>query len=312
MKRISEREAREILEVSAEARTNYPPAALEKDLHLTFILRELANISQTQNGLVLAGGTSLVKGYRLFDRMSEDLDFKLDQKDIYTTSQLRVQLSKFRFSLIKLFESLDFEVMTSHSNNENRFFTIDLAYERAFESISSLRPTIKLEFFSSKSIARSELKPITSLLCASLDSAEEAFDFPCAAPSQTATEKLIGFLNRFYSDHYPRDERLIRHIHDIYYIINGGTTIEEIALLFPAIFQEELDRFGHTSKNIGPDRVNHLINSLKNFESDHELNDTYEKFISELTVGNGIAFSQAKQLFINLAGACIQQLSNAN
>lgn len=61
MKRISEAQAQLILEVSAEARSNYPPAALEKDLHLTAILYSIKNSNFHDMELVFGGGTSLVK-----------------------------------------------------------------------------------------------------------------------------------------------------------------------------------------------------------------------------------------------------------
>jgi hypothetical protein len=72
------REAREDFIVLVErvaAHLNYPPAFVERDYWITEILRSIARpIEKYDANVVFKGGTSLSKGWRLIQRMSEDVD----------------------------------------------------------------------------------------------------------------------------------------------------------------------------------------------------------------------------------------------
>jgi hypothetical protein len=53
----------------------YPPAFVERDYWITEILRSIAQpIENFDAGVIFKGGTSLSKGWRLIQRMSEDVD----------------------------------------------------------------------------------------------------------------------------------------------------------------------------------------------------------------------------------------------
>lgn len=77
MRGIGARQRDLIEDVVNEGLSLYPVSALEKDLHLSFILERLNSGQLEVPGLVLCGGTSLVKGHKLIARMSEDMDFKV-------------------------------------------------------------------------------------------------------------------------------------------------------------------------------------------------------------------------------------------
>lgn len=77
MRGIGARQRDLVEDVVNEGLSPYPVSALEKDLHLSFILERLNYGQLKLPGLVLCGGTSLVKGHRLIARMSEDMDFKV-------------------------------------------------------------------------------------------------------------------------------------------------------------------------------------------------------------------------------------------
>lgn len=72
------REAREDFTVLVERvaqHLNYPPAFVERDYWITEILRSIARpIEGYEAKVVFKGGTSLSKGWRLIQRMSEDVD----------------------------------------------------------------------------------------------------------------------------------------------------------------------------------------------------------------------------------------------
>jgi predicted nucleotidyltransferase component of viral defense system len=312
MKRISEAQARLILEVSAEARSNYPPAALEKDLHLTAILYSIKNSNFHDMKLVFGGGTSLVKAYRLFDRMSEDLDFKVHRLGLDFRSKVRRDLANLRNQILELMTSIGYQVSNIVSKNDNRYLLFELKYENHFDSIVSLRPYIKLEFFQSQLATPSTLKQVNSLLDLAIDSSSHDFEISCVDIHQTAAEKILGFLNRFYADDHRRDERLIRHIHDLHYLNETSQNPKLIADLFPIILNEELSRYRNRPSLLSSDPISYLTDKLLLFETDESLTRIYEEFVSELTIGSGVEIEVAKANFSFLARSCIQRLASTN
>jgi predicted nucleotidyltransferase component of viral defense system len=312
MKRISEAQAQLILEVSAEARSNYPPAALEKDLHLTAILQAISNSNFHDLELVFGGGTSLVKAYRLFDRMSEDLDFKVHRLGLDSRSKVRRDLANIRNQILKLINSMGYQVTNVEAKNENRYLLFELKYENYFDPIVSLRPYIKLEFFQSQLATPSTLKQVSSLLDLAIDSPSHNFEISCVDIHQTAAEKILGFLNRFYSSNQVRDERLIRHLHDLYYLNNKSQNPKLIADLFPIILEEELNRYNQRPSLLSSDPISYLTDKLESFETDESLTEIYNAFVAELTIGSRIEVDVAKANFSSLARSCIQRLLSTN
>ena len=77
MRGIDAQQRKLIQDVVTEGLSTYRVSVLEKDLHLSFVLERLRSSQPELPGLVLCGGTSLVKGHKLIARMSEDMDFKV-------------------------------------------------------------------------------------------------------------------------------------------------------------------------------------------------------------------------------------------
>lgn len=308
MRRISNEQARLIREVVAEHTVGYPPAALEKDLHLTAILRALSLQTNQHLNLVFGGGTSLVKGYRLFDRMSEDLDFKFQIEETASKSKLRKLIAKYRGNLYSLVESLGYKVVNAESNNEYRHFVFDLSYENAFDPIVSLRPNLKLEFYYGQLIAPSTIQPISSLLDISLNTAQAGFDMQCINMNQTGGEKVIGLLNRFYSAQNNENTRLIRHMHDVYFITKSGRDIFQITDLFPKILDEELKRYANRLSALVRDPSGYLTKNLEILVADQNLSSLYNQFVNELTLSSAPSMEEARNSFVELASACIKSI----
>ena len=68
---------RDAIELTSK-RANLPPALVEKDLWVTFVLKHLCTDSLWKNNLLFKGGTCLSKCYDAIDRFSEDVDLLLD------------------------------------------------------------------------------------------------------------------------------------------------------------------------------------------------------------------------------------------
>ena len=86
---ISDDDNRRILEVTQLGYSRLPPAILEKDLLIVKILGLLEAFNWGESIAVFCGGTSLSKGYGLIERMSEDVDFKLQLPQDSNPSQAR-------------------------------------------------------------------------------------------------------------------------------------------------------------------------------------------------------------------------------
>src|ERR1700722_9868098 len=73
-------------------------ADIEKDYSVTQVIHALSNIQNEYFRLVFAGGTCLAKAHKIVDRMSEDIDFKIQIKnnEKFSRSRLIKELKEFR------------------------------------------------------------------------------------------------------------------------------------------------------------------------------------------------------------------------
>jgi len=73
-------------------------AVIEKDYYITQVIHALSNLENETFRLVFCGGTCLAKAYKLIQRMSEDIDFKVQRKttESFSRSRLKNELNKFR------------------------------------------------------------------------------------------------------------------------------------------------------------------------------------------------------------------------
>lgn len=55
---------------------NTEPAFLEKDWHVSNVLKALSELENEHLEPIFCGGTSLLKGYKIINRFSEDVDLK--------------------------------------------------------------------------------------------------------------------------------------------------------------------------------------------------------------------------------------------
>lgn len=82
MKSLSKNQANIIFDLYQEQRKIHI-SALEKDIHVTNVIKEIANIKSPYFDIVFCGGTCLSKAYGILERMSEDIDFKIVTKSTY-------------------------------------------------------------------------------------------------------------------------------------------------------------------------------------------------------------------------------------
>ncbi len=197
MRSISAEQTKLITAAVNEGKTGYSPGALEKDLHLTEILRILTRSSTKDLTLSFGGGTSLIKAFATMNRMSEDLDIKVTSLVEMSKSELRRKLKTLKLSIETDLQVSGFEILNSVTRSEYRFFEFELKYQEEFPPEVSLRPAIKIEFTFAKLHIQAIQKPISTLIYRDLGIAWTPLDFSCVAVEQTTAEKILSFLRRW-------------------------------------------------------------------------------------------------------------------
>src|SRR5690348_9106348 len=73
-------------------------AVIEKDYYVTQVIHALSNLENESFRLIFCGGTCLAKAHKLVQRMSEDVDFKVQRKtrENFSRSRLKSELDRFR------------------------------------------------------------------------------------------------------------------------------------------------------------------------------------------------------------------------
>lgn len=310
MKKISSLQVDQITAVTAENFSAYPPAALEKDLHLTEIISYISKINNPNTLLTFGGGTSLVKGYKLFDRMSEDLDFKLNLPASDSKNSKRKALGDLRDQLHDLLISIDYEVKEVVSQNNNSYFAFELSYQSQFEVGVSLRDYIKLEFTESVIQDTPSVLKIETLLSTAIKEEETKTEFPCVSLSQTAAEKVLSFLIRFNPHPESRgddyDERIVRHLHDLYFLTQDPNVELKTAQIFDEVLQEDIKRFSGLASELGSNPKKRLLEKLNETDRSHIMEREYGEFVLDLTLGHSPTIDEAKSAFLRMALLCLK------
>lgn len=164
MRGIDARQRDLIQDVVNEGLSPYSISALEKDLHISFILERLRSSQPELPGLVLCGGTSLAKGHKLITRMSEDRDFRAIVGSDFSKNQRLRLLPRLKAQIVTLLADERFVVEIASAHNRNSFFGIKLRYAPAFPIEVALRSHIFLDFTAESPLLPPVLCATTSLL----------------------------------------------------------------------------------------------------------------------------------------------------
>ena len=232
------REEREELFLNTAHKIGMPPAIVEKDFWVCYMLDYLFHRCEWKGKMVFKGGTSLSKAYHLIERFSEDIDLILDwrllgyrieepweprsntQQDKFSESSERKTIALLEESLIPMLQrdvSAEIEE-TARVFLENKSEpTVDFAYPQIFTD-SSILQVIRLEIGALASWSPSQDAVITSFAA---EQYPEIFTHPdtiirTAVPERTFWEK-VTILHREanrVSGRFP--DRYSRHYYDLY------------------------------------------------------------------------------------------------
>jgi predicted nucleotidyltransferase component of viral defense system len=293
-----------IEDVVNEGLSLYPPSALEKDLHLSFILERLNSGQLELPGLVLCGGTSLVKGHKLIARMSEDMDFKVIVDSDVSKNRRSLFFSGLKRKITSLLADEGFVVERVSAHNRNSFFSIELGYSPAFPVEAALRPHILLEFTAESPFLPPVVCRTTSLLGLAVSEELHSVSLPCLNVAETVAEKSVAFLRRSRNrDSLPgesRDKRLVRHVYDIGSIGANAPELSALEAAFVNAARRDSAKYATQDPEFANNPKMELARALNNLDTS-VLRADYEVFVESLVAEPALGFDQAFEQFLSLA-----------
>jgi len=287
-------------DVVTEGLSPYRVSVLEKDLHLSFVLERLRSSQPELPGLVLCGGTSLVKGHKLIARMSEDMDFKVSVDSDVSKNKRSLFLSGLKRQITSVLADDGFVVENVSAHNRNSFFGIELGYAPAFPIEAALRPHILLEFTAESPFLPPVFCATTSLLGRATRQELHSVSFPCLHVEETVAEKSVAFLRRSRSSgtesRKPWDSRLVRHVYDIGSIGLNGVDSSVVEAAFLNAMERDATKYAFSDPQFRANPRAELAVALNNMDIS-TLEGDYETFVKSLVAGPALPFKEALEQF---------------
>jgi len=265
-------EAVEFEEIAIELGVD--PTFVEKDW---FAVQAIKCISQLNSNFrpVFSGGTSLSKGFGLIERFSEDVDFKV----ISPEGASRKLRKKYREDIKEALNFLPFFEITGYSSgNADKYFMLEIKYNRQLEGGQYLRPYLKLEMSFQNPSLTPMLKKIPSFKTLLLNAQPET-SIHCVSPIETAADKLSALLWRVFSQH-KYDSTDMRHLHDLAVLINHLSDQETFIKVFMKNFIVDAKR-GQYNLEDPPSKIANLV--LKALVNNPKYRDDYKKFVESMS-----------------------------
>lgn len=261
---------------------------LEKDIHVTDALKALMAIDDPKIKLVFCGGTSLSKAFGTIERMSEDIDIKIDiaQLSGFTLAARKNYLSGYKIKIKNALIAAGFieDVRMADASNSNQLFSTQWLYESRYESVISLRPHLKIEVKTCQIICQATNKEISYLINKIIQRNEIITKAHCQAIEETLAEKVISFLRRLdrvSSLNEKWDPTLVRHLYDIYCITSHDPhVIQKTQHFFTQLIVNDAQAFANQQLSFGQNPVQTLLKCLSSLQENSDLvNDYHEKLL---------------------------------
>lgn len=277
---------------------------IEKDYYVTQVIHALSGIENEYFRLVFCGGTCLAKAHKIVNRMSEDVDFKIQVKktdEAFSKTRLMKELKEFR-SYIKsklIFPNL----ITSDPivRNGGQYSKIEIAYPPVFPIHTGLRPHILLEFTLSDIRLAVEKLPVRTLI---EDNIENTIIFTpsstqCVSIDETAIEKWAGLTRRIIAierARHPDDSTLVRHIYDLNSIKSADKINTTFFTLAKAIVTNDAKQFKNQHPEYSADSGAEIRQSLALLKNKSLWKERYQEFIETMVYDNTSALDYDKAI----------------
>jgi predicted nucleotidyltransferase component of viral defense system len=233
-----------------------PEYAVEKDWWVTMTLKAIFNTSCGKY-LEFKGGTSLSKGWKLIERMSEDIDLALSHNFFECSTDNNTQLKNLRkkshrFITAELARELeqsmnalglkDFQVVPVADDEAGNPISTDadptvllVDYHPISDFASPYVPfRVKVEISCLSMDEPFEMKRISSMVSSLFPDEDEDTEsvIPVVLPSRTFLEKAF-LLNEEFQKDKPRSLRMTRHLYDLEHLMDtefGKEALSDVKL----------------------------------------------------------------------------------
>lgn len=303
MKSINDSERNLINAIYNELQPNINISALEKDIHITEIIKELSQLEFENFELVFCGGTCLSKAYGILERMSEDVDFKLVLKnDVAELSknELKNKLSEVKHIIKDKLISLDYISLadTEKTDNpiikardSNQYMVFNIPYLNKFPSSTVLRPHIQIELNYTKLQLEMRQHQVGFIYKDLIENTDEKYNLKCISLEEAFCEKLISFPRRFAHavannkvDEF--DQTLVRHLYDIHQIKKSNPDIDKneelITGLMKTLIQNDAIEFSNQHKQFVNNPIGELNKAMSLVLSANIIRKNYDNFLEHM------------------------------
>lgn len=279
-------------------------SVIEKDYYVTQVILALSQINNEFFELVFCGGTCLAKAHRMIQRMSEDVDFKIQLKkpEVYLSKTRKLkELKNFRESIKATLKLSNFTLGNSTVRDEGQYSRLEINYSSVFSAKTRLRSHILLEFTISESRLSTIPLAVKTLIEETLDNVivYEPFTVDCVSVEETAIEKWVGLTRRVAAierSHIADDETLIRHVYDLNTIKQCNGITENFFNLAGAIISNDARQFKNQHPEYAAHPVNEIQLSLTLLKNKLLWKERYQKFIEEMVYDKSYILTYEKAI----------------
>ena len=281
---------------------NLPEAVIEKDYYVTQVIHALSEVESDYFRLIFCGGTCLAKAHKIVNRMSEDVDFKIQVKqwdENFSKSRLLKELKEFRAQINSSLMLPGLIIGASVVRNEGKYSRIEMDYPSVFPVSAGLRPHILLEFTSSDVRLSVESLSVKTLIEETLENINlfKSSSTHCVSVNETAIEKWVGLTRRIAAierGYHADDDTLIRHVYDLNAINKAHRISADFFALAKAIVTNDARQFKNQHPEYSVDPRVEIELSLSLLRNKLLWKERYQKFIEEMVYDNTPAIEYEK------------------
>ncbi|MDE1152211.1 MAG: nucleotidyl transferase AbiEii/AbiGii toxin family protein [Micavibrio sp.] len=283
--------SKELFEQVAD-RLGIDKSFVEKDWFVTQAISLISGVNVSGFEVVFTGGTALSKAHGLLERFSEDVDFRVQASEELRN---RKDLSNLRKSVVAILREGGF-IFTDEqvrSRDENRFFSIDLAYDSHFIKADALRPHILIEVTTRNTQLPPIHLPVASFVSTAAKKPPEVAQIACIDPVESAADKLSALAwripDRVRNGKYD-DPTIVRHLHDLALLKDKALAHEKFAALAAASMTEDSSRPKNRPELVDMPPQERLKLMLKILSEDAEYPPEYDLFVK------GVSYAVAEKI----------------
>ena len=294
-------------------------SVIEKDYYVTQVIHALAGVESDYFRLIFCGGTCLAKAHKVVSRMSEDVDFKIQVKQMdagFSKSKLLKELKEFRAQINSSLMLPGLITGVPVVRNEGKYSRIEMDYPSVFPVSTRLRPHILLEFTLSDVRLAVECLSVKTLIEQTLKNINlfKSSSTHCVSINETAIEKWVGLTRRIAAierGYHADDETLIRHVYDLNAINKANRITADFFAIANAIVTNDAKQFRNQHPEYSVDTSAEIQLSLSLLRHKPLWKERYQKFIEEMVYDNApaIEYEQAINVLEHISAGVIDSLS---